>query len=101
MGEHKELIAYSIMIIISIACFNALGVSITKYATASQRSTVDTCRTLVIWAVSVSIGWEHFLVLELLGFFLLVFGTLMYNEIIIMPVGFLNHWTKREIDKRK
>jgi len=56
---------------------------------------------LVIWAVSVSIGWEHFLVLELLGFFLLVFGTLMYNEIIIMPVGFLNHWTKREIDKRK
>ena len=32
---------------------------------------------------------------------MLVFGTLVYNEIVIMPIGFLNYWTKREIEKRK
>lgn len=45
--------------------------------------------------------WESFLPLELLGFAMLVFGTLVYNEIVIMPIGFLNYWTKREISKRK
>lgn len=58
MGEKPELALYSVLIVISIACFNAMGVGITKYSTASQRSTVDTCRTLIIWAVSVSVKWE-------------------------------------------
>ena len=32
---------------------------------------------------------------------MLVLGTLVYNEIIIIPIGFMNYWTKREISKRK
>jgi hypothetical protein len=32
---------------------------------------------------------------------MLVLGTLIYNEIIIVPIGFLNYWTAREIGKRK
>lgn len=39
--------------------------------------------------------------LELLGFAMLVFGTLVYNEIVIVPIGLFNYWTKREIEKRK
>jgi len=35
MGEHPELIFMSVGIIISIACFNATGVTITKYASAA------------------------------------------------------------------
>ena len=101
MKAHPELAVYSFCIVLSIAFFNALGVGITKYSTASQRSTVDTSRTLIIWAVSVAVGWENFLPLELVGFALLVLGTLVYNEIIIVPIGFMNKWTKREITKRK
>jgi hypothetical protein len=51
---------------------------------------------LIIWAVSVAIGWEDFLALELVGFAMLVFGTLVYNEIVIVPIGFLKYYTKRE-----
>lgn len=54
MGDNKTLIVQSVGIIISIACFNACGVAITKYASAAQRSTVDTCRTLLIWFVSIA-----------------------------------------------
>ena len=68
---------------------------ITKYASAAQRSTVDTCRTLVIWCVFLAMGSEKFLVGELFGFFLLVLGTLVYNEIIEVPVTLLNKNTKR------
>lgn len=101
MKEFPIIAVYSIGIVCSISCFNAFGVSITKYSTASQRSTVDTCRTLIIWAVSVGVGWENFLPLELLGFAMLVGGTLIYNEIVIVPIGFMSYWTNREINKRK
>jgi len=72
---------------------------ITKYASAAQRSTVDTCRTLIIWLFFLSIGKEKFLVGELVGFFLLIIGTLAYNEIIELP--FLKENTKANILKRE
>jgi len=72
---------------------------ITKHASAAQRSTVDTCRTLVIWLFFLSLGKEKFLVGELVGFFLLVLGTLVYNEIIEIPL--MNYNTKSNIAKRE
>ena len=59
---------------------------ITKYASAAQRSTIDTCRTMVIWAVFLILGKEKFLAGQLLGFAILLFGTLVYNEIIEVPI---------------
>lgn len=100
-GENPVLIFQSIGIIISIACFNATGVAITKYASAAQRSTVDTCRTFLIWLISMIIGWEIFHALELVGFFMLVFGTIIYNEIYVLPVPLFAKNTKRAIAERE
>lgn len=99
--EHPILIAQSACNILTIAGFNLTGVMITKYASAAQRSTVDTCRTLIIWCVFLALGKERFLVGELFGFALLVFGTLVYNEIIEVPITFMNRNTKRNIQKRE
>lgn len=101
MGDNKKLIAMSVGIICSISCFNATGVAITKHASAAQRSTVDTCRTLLIWVMSVAFLGEEFLPLELVGFALLVFGTLVYNEILILPIDMFKKNTKVEIAKRE
>ena len=86
--------------IISIACFNVLGVSITKYATAASRATVDSSRTLFIWSFQMAMGKETFKWLELVGFILLISGTFVYNEIVIMPCGFMKNNTKDEMKKR-
>lgn len=59
-GEHPSMIAMSLGIIVSIGSFNATGVAVTKYASAAQRSTVDTCRTLLIWLISLMLKWEKF-----------------------------------------
>ena len=91
----------SLFNIITIAGFNITGVMITKYASAAQRSTVETCRTLVIWCLFLLMGKEKFLVGELFGFGLLVLGTLVYNEIIEIPLNFMNRNTKAAIDKRE
>jgi hypothetical protein len=42
-------------------------------------------------------GTEHFIIGELVGFALLVAGTLVYNEIVELPFAFLNHNTKQKI----
>ncbi len=74
---------------------------ITKYASAAQRSTVDTSRTLLIWFYFLSIGHEHFLWGQAAGFVLLVVGTLVYNEIVEVPISFMNKNTKENIAKRE
>lgn len=71
--------------ILSIAFFNFFGVSITKYVSAGHRATVDACRTLFVWIFSLSIGWEDFHWLMVLGFVILVSGTFMYHEVIRLP----------------
>lgn len=67
----------SILIMISIGGFNFFGkqeasehtkcaprtdvftgLSVTRVISATSRSTIDTCRTLFIWLVSLGLGWE-------------------------------------------
>jgi len=93
LATYPTLMWMSIGIIVSISSFNACGVSITKYASAAQRSTVDTCRTLFIWVIGLGTQTEIFNWGELFAFFLLVLGTLIYNEIIIIPIDFMRRNT--------
>ncbi|KAL6309080.1 hypothetical protein BKA93DRAFT_859884 [Sparassis latifolia] len=55
---------------------NWCGISVTRYVGATARSLADTARTLVIWLVSLALGWEAFVwpvsLLQLAGFALLV-----------------------------
>jgi hypothetical protein len=101
MGEKPVLIVYTVGIVFSIAFFNATGVAITKYASASNRSTIDTCRTVLIWAVSLIMGTETFhgwlSVAQFFAFCLLVFATLIYNEIVVLPIKIFKENTELEI----
>lgn len=80
--HNTQLIWSSIGIMISMATFNFCGISVTRTISATSRSTIDTCRTLGIWLVSLALGWEKFQFLQLFGFALLVYGTLLFNGLI-------------------
>ncbi|KAK6331111.1 hypothetical protein TWF696_003181 [Orbilia brochopaga] len=81
-----NVLVSSVLIMISIGAFNFFGISVTRSVSATSRSTIDTCRTLFIWIVSLALGWERFLPLQLLGFGLLVYGTFLFNEIVQPPM---------------
>jgi drug/metabolite transporter (DMT)-like permease len=66
--------------------FNFFGLSVTRNVSATARSTIDTCRTLFIWIVSLFLGWESFKWLQVLGFVLLVYGTFLFNGLIRPPL---------------
>ena len=94
-------LAMAIGTIFSIAFFNVLGVSITKYASAAQRPTVDSTRTLLIWVIQMMMGKEDWNWIEAAGFVVLVFGTLTYNEIIVWPCALMNANTKEKVAERE
>ncbi|KAI6867176.1 hypothetical protein KC338_g4516 [Hortaea werneckii] len=85
MFSNRAIAVTSLLIMISIGGFNFFGLSVTRVISATSRSTIDTCRTLFIWIVSLGLGWETFKWLQVLGFALLVYGTGLFNEIISPP----------------
>lgn len=93
---HRSIAISSLLIMISIGQFNFFGLSVTKNVSATSRSTIDTCRTLFIWVISLGIGWESFKFLQVLGFGLLVYGTFLFNE-IVSPPGLA--WARRRFGR--
>lgn len=77
---HQPLIILALLgNTVSIAFFNFAGISVTKEISATTRMVLDSLRTLVIWVVSLALGWEQFQGLQILGFIILLAGTALYN----------------------
>ncbi|KAL7888433.1 hypothetical protein AOLI_G00034070 [Acnodon oligacanthus] len=77
---HKPLILLALLgNTVSIAFFNFAGISVTKEISATTRMVLDSLRTLVIWVMSLALGWEKFHGLQILGFIILLIGTGLYN----------------------
>ncbi|KCV69544.1 hypothetical protein H696_03965 [Fonticula alba] len=49
--------------VISISFFNFFGLSVTKFMSATSRSTIDAMRTLFVWMFSLIFGWEAYVFL--------------------------------------
>jgi drug/metabolite transporter (DMT)-like permease len=75
-----------IRLTLSCSGFNYFGLSVTRTVSATSRSTIDTCRTLFIWIVSLFLGWESFKWLQVVGFGLLVYGTFLFNGLVRPPM---------------
>jgi len=85
LTHNPQLASAFLMTMVSIAFFNFAGISVTKEMSATTRMVLDSVRTLVIWGVSLGIGWQVFHFLQLIGFFVLVVGMCIYNDLIIIP----------------
>ncbi|PGH17762.1 hypothetical protein AJ79_00903 [Helicocarpus griseus UAMH5409] len=86
MSTNRAVAVSSLLIMISIGGFNFFGLSVTRSVSATSRSTIDTCRTLFIWIISLGLGWESFKWLQVVGFAMLVYGTFLFNDIVKPPL---------------
>ncbi|KAI1094678.1 integral membrane protein, partial [Rostrohypoxylon terebratum] len=89
MTEYKAVWVSSLLTMVSIGGFNFFGLSVTRSVSATARSTIDSCRTLFIWIVSLGLGWESFKGLQVAGFVLLVYFTFLFNGVVNPPFKFL------------
>ncbi|KAI9473406.1 MAG: hypothetical protein EXX96DRAFT_577827 [Benjaminiella poitrasii] len=83
--DHSLVWQTGIAISVSIAFFNWFGLSITSAISATARSTIDACRTLFIWMVSLYLGWEQFSWIQVCGFIVMVTGTFYFNGVLRWP----------------
>ena len=102
-----ELKLFLSMYVLSIAFFNFSGLTISKYASATSRTIVDTLRTIIVWGFFLVMPFvpedtkETFSWLQLLGFLVLILGGLIYNEILVLKFWGFNVNTKAAIKKRE
>lgn len=86
LGNNPIIVIATVGTILSIAFFNFAGISVTREMSATTRMVLDSLRTVVIWVVSIAVGWEHFNWIQLIGFLVLLVGTFIYNDAVFMPL---------------
>ena len=102
-----ELKCYLSLYVLSIAFFNFSGLTISKNVSSTARTIVDTMRTIVIWVFFLTMPFvpeetkETFSWLQLLGFSILILGSVIYNEILVIPFCGCAENTKEAIKKRE
>ena len=85
------LLGFMLASLASIAFFNFFGISVTKAMSAAHRMVLDSLRTMVVWGFSLCVyavdpsKGQKFSWLQLVGFAILLTGTLVYNEILPLP----------------
>jgi len=84
--NNPTLVLAMICMVCSIAFFNFFGISVTKKLSASHRMVLDSVRTCVVWTVGLVAFGEKFSILQLIGFLILIAGTLVYNVIVKLPL---------------
>ena len=62
------------------------GISITRKLSAVHRLVLDSGRSIIVWAVSMILGWQQFQILQIVGFILMITGVLIFNNILIGKV---------------
>lgn len=78
--RHRPLILAALLANVgSISFFNFAGLSVTRELSATTRTVLDSLRTLLVWALSLALGWERFHPLQIPGFALLLAGAGLYN----------------------
>lgn len=65
-----------------IGPFNYYGTNLTKHASAMHRCLIDSSRMCIIWILAVCCYWEEFTGFQAFGYTLIVFGNLLYYEIV-------------------
>ena len=82
IGTNLKLFFLVIATVTSLGFFNYFGISLTKVASATHRGAVNAIRPFTVWIYCLIAGWEKFSWIQLLGYFIAVYGMLLYYGII-------------------
>lgn len=92
-----KLVFFSLLYLFSIAFYNFFGLSVTKHLTCVHRTLIDACRTIVVWTFQLFMHyvvfpktnygekWTRWSYIQVIGFVLLIIGTVLYNAIVKIP----------------
>jgi hypothetical protein len=91
----STLIFLVLFYLISIAIFNVLGMTVSKHLSSVHRTLIDSSRSVVVWGFQLvawhlldsktyGTPWTSNSWIQLVGFIVLVVGTLVYNDVLVV-----------------
>lgn len=102
LGSSGNLIAITVVYCIAVLLVNIYGMFITEEFNAINRTIFEAIRTGGVWVVNLIIHaifpdspfgeyWCKWSYIELVGFIILIFSTLIYNKVIVLPLNNLDY----------
>ena len=106
MWEKKSIFILYLLYIITVPFFNVFGVKLTILVSSTARAVVDNARSVLVWLFFFFIETapdtkENFRLVQFIGLLFLVFGTLVYNEIVVLPFWGLDYNIRPNLVKRQ
>eukprot|EP00731_Ephydatia_muelleri_P024391 Em0016g662a len=71
-------------LVFSIAFFNLAGLTVTLTMNATTRMVLDTSSGIIIWVISLAVGWQIFEPLQPVGYIILLAGIWMNDDVIVL-----------------
>ena len=100
INQNPRIYTASFLMMVATGVYNYLALTVTRSLSATHRTSIDAFRTLLIWIVGLALGWENFKWLQLLGFSGLVFGNLLFNDVVRPPaLRFVRSWLSEHGDE--
>lgn len=101
LGSSTAQIVFTIALIPLAGFYNTAVTSVTAYGSAAASCTIEQLRNLFVWIYFMIFTVngeriEKFTTIQLMGFVVLFFGILIFNEIIILPVFKMQNKTRYE-----
>ena len=92
-------LTFTILLLPLVCFYNTSGTSVTAYGSAAARCTIEQLRNLLVWVYFMVIRvngkcLESFTWLQLFGFVILLFGILVFNELIVLPIFKMDKTTR-------
>ena len=77
--NNKLLQALLCLCIVLDAIYEYSAISVTKEFSATTRMVLESFSALLVWIVSLCVGWQHFQYVQLIGFFISTLGQFLYT----------------------
>ncbi|KAL5484286.1 hypothetical protein EMCRGX_G020755 [Ephydatia muelleri] len=90
-GYSAELLVASLGLVFSIAFFNLAGLTVTLTMNATTRMVLVTSSGIIIWVISLAVGWHIFQPLQPIGYIILLAGIWMNDDVIVLRVKYIRH----------
>ena len=82
IGNNRTLLFLLGGFAVSISCKMYGGAAVTKELGATTRMVLVTMAPIVVWVISLVAAWEHFQLLELIGFLIVTAGIYLYKYVV-------------------
>ena len=98
-GYSAPVLVASLGLVFSIAFFNFAGLTVTLTMNTTTRMVLDTSSGIIIWVISLAVGWQKFEPLLPVGYIILLAGVWMNDDAIVLRVRYIATYVNSFIAK--